>query len=59
MRRDAVSPGLGGHAGGADRIRMGNAAGVPNGGDVINIDAKTQYFAHIRLLKTHSSHYLP
>jgi hypothetical protein len=28
--------------GGPDRIGMGPAAGIPDGGDMINVDAKTQ-----------------
>src|SRR3546814_6538724 len=40
MRGDAVSPGAGREKGGADRVRMGAAARIPDRRDMIDIDAK-------------------
>jgi len=42
MRRDAVRPGGGGHVGGPYRIGMMPAAGVTDGGDVVDVDAEAQ-----------------
>ena len=42
MRRDAVGPRRDGDLGGVDRVRMGAAAGVAQGGDVIDIDAQSE-----------------
>jgi hypothetical protein len=39
MRRDAVGPGRNCDPSRPERIRMGTAAGVPDGGDMIDIDA--------------------
>ena len=40
MRRDAIRTRFRRHAGGTDGIWMGDATGVADGRDVINIDAK-------------------
>jgi hypothetical protein len=40
MRCDPVSPGQNRQMGGPDRVRMGAAAGIPDSGDVVDIDAE-------------------
>ena len=40
MGRDPVGAGQNGQVGGSDRVRVGPAAGVPDSGDVIDIDAE-------------------
>ena len=40
MGRDAVGPGQNGHMRGPDRVGMDAAAGVPDGRDVVDIDAE-------------------
>jgi hypothetical protein len=42
MERDAVAAGVGDEAGGAHRVGMVAAAGVPEGGDVIDVDAEAE-----------------
>jgi hypothetical protein len=42
MRRDAVGTGRGGHDRGANRIGMIAAARVPDGRDMVDIDAKAE-----------------
>ncbi len=42
MRRDAVGPGEHRQMGGPDRVRIGTAAGIPDGGDVVDVDAEAK-----------------
>ncbi len=42
MRRDAVGAGQHREMGGPDRIRVGTAAGVPQGRDMVDVDAEAQ-----------------
>ena len=42
MGRDPVGAREDGQMGGPDRVRMDAAAGIPHGGDVIDVDAEAQ-----------------
>ncbi len=46
MRGDSVGAGLGGHDRGAHRIGMIAAARVPDGRDMVDIDAEAKTLAH-------------
>ena len=53
VRGDAVGPGFLGQAGGGDGVRLIGASGLPDRGDVVDVDIKTHGGA---LLQSWTSH---